>query len=343
MLMSDTPTTVETATRKPRLGFVGLGWIGRHRMEAIAASGHAEIVALSDPAPEAVEASAALSPGAARCASLDEVLAERPDGVVIATPSAMHADQTIRALEAGAAVFCQKPLGRTRDEAEAAVAAARRADRLLHVDLSYRHTAALRAIRTALDAGALGEVFAVDLTFHNAYGPDKPWFFDVTQSGGGCVMDLGVHLVDMALWALDFPEVADVSAHLYAGGRPLEDAEAQVEDFAVVTLTLATGAVVRLTCSWNLPAGRDAVIGADFYGTGGGASFANVDGSFFNFTAHLHEGTASRAVAVPPDDWGGRAAAAWAERLARDPRFDPSAENLVRLSGVLDRVYAGLR
>jgi predicted dehydrogenase len=48
-------------------------------------------------------------------------------------------------------------------------------------------------------------VFAVDLVFHNAYGPDKPWFYDPELSGGGCVMDLGVHLVDLALWSLDFP------------------------------------------------------------------------------------------------------------------------------------------
>jgi predicted dehydrogenase len=49
-------------------------------------------------------------------------------------------------------------------------------------------------------------VRAVDLTFHNAYGPDKPWFYDPAQSGGGCVMDLGVHLVDLALWTLGWPK-----------------------------------------------------------------------------------------------------------------------------------------
>jgi predicted dehydrogenase len=61
-------------------------------------------------------------------------------------------------------------------------------------------------------SGELGRVFAVDLVFHNAYGPDKPWFYDPELAGGGCVMDLGVHLVDLALWSLDFPGVTAVTS-----------------------------------------------------------------------------------------------------------------------------------
>ena len=75
--------------------------------------------------------------------------------------------------------------------------AAREADRLLGVDLSYRHTEAVRRIKALIDDGRLGDIFAADLVFHNAYGPGKPWFFDKNQSGGGCVIDLGVHLVDL--------------------------------------------------------------------------------------------------------------------------------------------------
>src|SRR5690606_9981181 len=119
------------------------------------------------------------------------------------------------------AVFCQKPLGRTAAEAAAAVAAARQADRLLAVDLSYRFTQGMQRIREQVRAGALGRVFAADLVFHNAYGPDKPWFYDPRLAGGGCVMDLGVHLVDLALWLLDFPDVERVESTLLAGGAPL--------------------------------------------------------------------------------------------------------------------------
>ncbi len=325
---------------RPRVGFLGVGWIGRNRLQAIADTNLVDVVAVSDPSPEAAQAALTIAPGAALADDLDGLLAFGLDGVVIATPSALHAEQTIRALEAGCAVFCQKPLGRTEREVRAVVAAARAADRLLAVDLSYRFTKAMVRIRERMQAGDLGRVFAVDLVFHNAYGPDKAWFRDPALSGGGCVMDLGVHLVDLALWALDFPEVTQVASHLYAGGEPLGRDRGQVEDFAVATLTLATGAVVRLACSWNLPAGCDAVIEASFHGEKAGASLRNVDGSFFDFTGEITRGSDHREiVASPPDDWDGRAAAAWSHDLASGGRFISDADRLVNTASVLDAIY----
>lgn len=331
-----------TRTLRPRLAFLGLGWIGRNRMEAVARAGLADIVALADPSPEAVQAAAAHAPEAAQGADLGAILATRPDGVVIATPSAGHAAETIACLQAGAAVFCQKPLGRNRDEAEAAVAAARQADRLLGVDLSYRRTAAMTAVRDSVALGELGQIFAADLVFHNAYGPDKPWFYDAALSGGGCVMDLGVHLVDAAMWVLDFPEVGRVRSALFQQGRRLPAGRGAVEDYAVATLDLANGTIVRLTCSWNLHAGRDAEISAAFHGTDGGAVFSNVNGSFYDFTAARNARTQQHTLASPPDDWGGRTVLDWADRLTRGGgAFDPSADHLIRLAEVVDRIYDG--
>jgi predicted dehydrogenase len=150
-------------------------------------------------------------------------------------------------------------------------------------------------------------------------------------------MDLGVHLVDLALWALDFPDVERVSSDLLSGGKPL--AQGQVEDYAAADLRLASGASVRLACSWRLPAGQEAVISAAFYGTAGGAALRNVGGSFYDFTAERFHGTSTEALAGPPDEWGGRAAADWARRLAAGERFDPAAERLVEVARVLDRIY----
>jgi hypothetical protein len=95
----------------------------------------------------------------------------------------------------------------------------------------------------------------------------------------------------------------------------------------------------RLACSWRLQAGRQAVIEATFYGEHGGASLRNVDGSFYDFEAHHLRGTTSELLVSPPDDWGGRAAAAWAERLAQDRGFDPEAERLVDVARTIDRIY----
>jgi predicted dehydrogenase len=319
-----------------RLGFLGTGWIGRQRMEAMLATGAVEAVALCDPSPECADEAAKLAPASRRVSTLAEMLELDLDGVVIATPSALHAGQSIEALEAGKAVFCQKPLGRNAAEARAVVEAARAADRLLGVDLSYRHTEAMRHIARLVQSGALGDVFAVDLTFHNAYGPDKPWFYDPAQSGGGCVVDLGVHLVDLALWTLGFPDIDDVDARLMSGGAPL--VPGRVEDYAIARFS-AGAAEVRLACSWRLHAGRDAVIEAAFYGTQGGAALRNIGGSFYDFTAERFDGTKATRLVGPPDLWGGRAAAAWAEQLAWTPGFDPQAEQFVRSTEVLDRIY----
>ena len=322
---------------KPRLGFLGVGWIGRNRLEAVAQDGRADIAAIADPSEDLVNKAAELAPGAALAASLDDLLELDLDGVVIATPSALHAEQSIRALEAGLAVFCQKPLGRHAAEARLVVETARAADRLLGVDLSYRYTAGMQTVRELIQSGELGDIYGVDLTFHNAYGPDKSWFYDRQQSGGGCVIDLGIHLVDLATWVLDFPVVTNTWSRLLREGKPL--AENEVEDFAMAGLELSNGAAVQLACSWRLPAGCDAVITASFYGTKGGASFRNIDGSFYDFRVERFHGTQRETLVEPPDDWGGRALLAWAEKLKNNRAFDVEAHHFVQVAEVLDLIY----
>jgi len=334
------PATATTETQLPQLGFLGVGWIGRNRLEAIAQQGAAEVAYVADPVPQNTADALQSAPTAVAVESLAAMLAEPAlDGVVIATPSALHAAQSIEALQAGKAVFCQKPLGRTAAETRAVVAAARQADQLLGVDLSYRHTAAMQRVYEVVQSGELGQIYAAELVFHNAYGPDKPWFYDPQLSGGGCVIDLGVHLVDLALWALGFPEVQEVRSHLFAKGQPLTNPAAQVEDYATASIALASGTHVQLSCSWNLPAGQEAIIGATFYGSGGGVAFKNTGGSFYNFVAERYHGTHTERLVSPPDAWSGRAGVVWAERLAQGETFSPEADEFVRVAEVLDKIY----
>lgn len=319
------------------LGFLGTGWIGRNRMEAMLGTGEAKAVSICDPDPEMAAAAGALAPEAEIVGSLDEMLERKPDGVVIATPSGLHAEQCIRAFEAGVAVFCQKPLGRNAQEVAAVLDAARKADRLLGVDLSYRHTAAMRAIRERIRAGELGRVFAADLIFHNAYGPQSGWFWNPELSGGGCLIDLGVHLVDLLLWIFDFPEVLEARGTLLRDGhKPGPD---EVENYATGEVALANGVHARIACSWNLSAGRDAVIEASFYGTTGGAAMRSEDGSFFDFAADLFRQQDSHRLVSPPDEWGGRAAVDWVLRLVAGERFEGSTTGLLETAGAIDRLY----
>lgn len=262
------------------------------------------------------------------------------DGVVLATPSSQHAEQSAAALDHAVPVFCQKPLGRDTFEVRALVNAARRADRLLGVDLSYRGTTALRVLRERLAAGAIGEVFAADLVFHNAYGPDKRWYRDRAASGGGCLVDLGIHLVDAGLWALDSPQVDSVRGARWARGRRLTSADEVNEDHAVAQISLASGAEVRLACSWWLAAGRDAEIAIDVWGTEGALRLANVGGSFYDFELAECHGTQREVLVSPPDPWGGRMIREWVARLAESPSFDPAIEAQVRVAEVLDAAAA---
>ncbi len=325
--------------KRPRLGFLGVGWIGFHRLEAILRSGEAEITAAADPKETALERVRELAPDVRTVSGLDALLDGDLDGVVIATPSAGHAEQSIAALESGCAVFCQKPLGRSAEEVRAVVDAARRADRLLGVDLSYRHLSGANLIRNLVHKGEIGTVYAANMVFHNAYGPDKAWYFNPSESGGGCVFDLGIHLVDLALWTLGFPKIVGCGSRLYAKGAPLTPDGGSVEDFAVARFDLDTGATVNIACSWNLHAGRDAVFEASFHGAGGGLSLYNVNGSFYDFRAERYRGTSREVLAEPPEEWGGRAATAWARNLAGSRRFDPEAEGIVTVTRALDAIY----
>jgi predicted dehydrogenase len=298
----------------PRLAFAGLGWIGRHRMNAVL---------------EANAGEAAYTCDVDTPLTFDDLLHSDADAIVIATPSAMHAEQAVAALERGKAVFCQKPLGRNAEETRRVVDAARANDRLLGVDLSYRHTDAMRAVKKLIPE--LGRIYAVELVFHNAYGPDKPWFYDARQSGGGCVIDLGIHLVDLALWVLGGRITATHARLHHHGGH-------DVEDYAAAMLD-GSGATIQLACSWNLSAGRDAEIRAVFYGTNGAAALRNVNGSFYDFVAEHRQKTQTTRLTEPGDPWGGRAIVAWAEQLALGNRFDPSIEQVVEVAEVLDGIY----
>lgn len=326
---------------RPRVGLLGLGWIGRKRLEALVADGVADVVGLCDTTPAALEAAEALAPGARRCQRYDELFELGLEVLVIATPSALHARQCIQAFERGVAVFCQKPLARTLAETEAVVAAARAADRSLGVDFCYRETRALSRLREVVRSGEIGLVHAVDLVFHNAYGPDAGWAYEPELAGGGCLMDLGVHLVDALGFVFDEIELSTAAAGLYRGGQRVSDPSRTVEDFASARLELANGVSVSLACSWRSSFGADARIGAEFFGTQGGVRFTNVDGSFYDFACELHRGNQRERLVSPPDDWGGRAVTSFVRRLATSRGFRPVPE-LVSLARTMDALYGRL-
>jgi predicted dehydrogenase len=333
------PETITNTGVKSNLAFIGTGRIGINRMKSLLREGICNPTAIFDPDAENARRAAELAPGASVSGSFDELIATRPDGVVIATPSALHAQQSIEALSKGIAVFCQKPLARSASETRQVISAAMKSNTLLGVDLSYRFTEGMQKIKK-LSHGELGKIFAIDLVFNNAYGPDKPWFYNARLSGGGCLIDLGIHLVDLALWILNFPEVVNVSSTLVSKGNIItHDNPDVIEDYVSAQMETSQGTSIRLVCSWNLPAGKDAEISASFYGTKASALFYNVNGSFYDFEAALCHGTSRKIISNPPDDWGGRALVNWARTLQSGKSFNSSAQEYYTTAQVIDRIY----
>src|SRR5215203_4824452 len=165
-------TLVETVINtKPKLAFAGVGWIGRNRMQAAAESGLADIALVYDPSPECIREAKRISAYSKSVTAFEDILNDSDlDGIVLATPSALHKSQSIQAFRSGKAVFCQKPLGRNAEEVSEVIKAASEANKLLGADFSYRYTMAFKKIYPILQSGELGKIFAVDLKFHNAYG-----------------------------------------------------------------------------------------------------------------------------------------------------------------------------
>lgn len=324
---------------KSNLAFVGTGWIGLNRMSSLLREDLCEPVAILDPDHLNAQRALEMAPAAVLFNDFNELVKSKPDGVVIASPSALHARQSIAFLENGIPVFCQKPLARTSEEVKSVITTARDSDRLLGVDLSYRYTNGIQLI-SELSINELGNIYAADLVFNNAYGPDKQWFYNPLLSGGGCLVDLGIHMIDLALLILNFPVVKNVSSTLFSKGRILKDNDRDTtEDYVSAQMETENGTVIRLSCSWNLPAGQDAEIKASFYGTKASALFYNINGSFYDFEVALCHGTTRRIISKPPDDWGGRALIDWTKTLQKNKKFNKSAFRYYDSASVIDMIY----
>ncbi|MDB6087005.1 MAG: oxidoreductase [Gammaproteobacteria bacterium] len=321
-----------------RLGFLGLGWIGLKRLEAVAALPQVEVAMLADSNAERLDAARRRHRDAAAVTDIDELLRGDLDGVVIATPNGWHAEQAVRCLTEGLAVFCQKPLATNARDAARVIDAARRADRLLGVDFCYRHVQGMDQLRRRIASGDLGRISSIDLVFHNAYAPDKGWCFDRTLAGGGCLLDLGSHLIDLALWLQGNPPLTLTSRHLFARGDAID--ALRIEDLALAEFQRPDGAAVRIACSWNAHSGRDAIIGARIMGSRGGAAWGNVNGSFYDFELEVFKSTERERLGGYPDDWGSRALEAWVRRLSHDRSFDPQADDFLHGARLIDAVYA---
>jgi predicted dehydrogenase len=323
----------------PRIGFLGLGWIGRMRLDAVAASGAGAVAAVCDANPDRLRSAQESYPEAAAFDDPEAMLdgaAGDLDALVVATPNAMHCRQGLAALERGLALFVQKPLGIVLSEVEQLLESARKADRLIEVDYTYRNLASAARLRDLIRAGSLGELFLAEGVFHNAYGPDKPWCFDRNLAGGGSFLDLGVHLVDLILWCLGSPE-AELQ-ELQAWRRDLAK-HPGIDGFTTADFRIDGGPRCHVVTSWHAHTGRDCEIRLVLHGANGTGEIRNVDGSFYDFELAQKTGTEEQVLIADHREWMNRGIVAWAQRLAENPGYDPGAEINRRIARVVDVVY----
>ena len=185
------------------------------------------------------------------------------DVVVVSTSNDQLAPVSIAALRSGKNVLCEKPLGRNSSEAAAIVDAARASGRLLKVGFNHRHHPAIAAAHTMVSEGAIGKVFAIRAVYGHGgrAGYEREWRADKARSGGGELLDQGVHIVDLARWFIG--EIVETQGFLGTFHWPIEP----VEDNAFALLRASGGGIVSFHTSWTQWKNtfRFEVLGADGY------------------------------------------------------------------------------
>jgi len=205
------------------VGIIGCGLIGRKRAHAL---GSARLVACADLIPERAQALARTEPGALATADWRDIL-ERPDVdiVIVATTNDTLAKVGRAALEAGKHVLVEKPAARNARELEPVIEAAQRSQVQARVGFNHRYHPALRKAHELHAEGLLGELMFVRGRYGHGgrLGYEKEWRAEPAMSGGGELIDQGIHLIDLARWFLgDFSEVQGF-AHTYFWQMPVDD------------------------------------------------------------------------------------------------------------------------
>jgi predicted dehydrogenase len=280
-----------TADRQLRAGVVGLGWAGQQHMAAYADLPDVELVALAG-MEDAMLADLGDLYGVAgdhRFHDWRELLERAElDVVSVATPTTLHSPIAVAALDAGLHVLSEKPLAENAAMGRLMVEAAERADRVLDVSFNHRRRGEVEALKNIVDAGVLGTIYYAKAGWLRREGIPGlgSWFTRRATAGGGPLMDIGVHMLDMALYLIGEPEVRAVTAATYAEFGPrgrgsskaatmrktgLQEGAFDVEDLATAFLRLDGGGTLLLESSWAQWIPQDLCY-VTLYGSEGGAN-----------------------------------------------------------------------
>jgi len=247
-----------------KVGIIGCGLIGKRRTQIASQSPSDEVVIVADIDKSLADTVATES----RCQSTtdwqDVVSRDDLDIVVIATPNKFLMLIAVAALESGKHVLCEKPPGRNYTETREMVAAAKKAGKLLKVGFNHRHHPAIWKAHEVCSQGEIGPLMYGRAIYGHGGRPgyDKEWRADADLSGGGELLDQGVHIIDLLRWFMgDFQEVVGfVNTYHWDLGfflpqtmhdTPSENNNPQLEDNAFAQLRTTNGQIAQLHTSWT--------------------------------------------------------------------------------------------
>ncbi len=278
---------------KIRVGVIGLG-MGRYHIEGYRTHPDVAVVAVADPDEARLREIGERYGVPKRYRSGEQMIArEELDIVSVVTPNKFHAPLTIAALEAGCHVLCEKPMALNAEEARRMLVAAQKADRRIMINFSYRFTEQSWALKRQVESGILGEVYFARTVWHRRRGLPGfgGWFGQKALSGGGPLIDLGVHRLDLALWLMGYPKPTWVMGSTYnaLGSALARECEAafDVEDMAVGLVRFENGATLEIEASWAANIGEAELMETRLYGTKGGLVQRNVDETY-KFEAEIY-------------------------------------------------------
>lgn len=274
-----------------QIGIIGAGAIGQKHAEAAVAAG----AAISWIVDTNVERAAELTEkfGGQPGDSADVVFNDdATDAIVIGVPNRLHHPLAIAALGAGKDLLLEKPMALTASQCEEINKTAARTGRIVQIGFVHRYTAVGRLAKQVVDEGRLGEIYHAKAHLHIRRGVPGlgKWFTTKEVAGGGALIDVGVHLVDLAMSTLGYPEVADVSGQVYStfgrrmrgyvyenmwAGPPDWDGVCDVEDAAHAFVRFRNGATLELDVAWagNFPEKSIPTSLVGFFGDAGGMTF----------------------------------------------------------------------
>ena len=267
------------------VGFIGCGYIAaKKHLPLTAGDRHCEIVSLYSRSRSRAEECQRLFGGLDTrvAASAEELLSdERVDLIIISTPNDTHAEYSIAALSSGHDVVCEKPMAINSADAENMLRCAEENHRFLHISYQNRFSKQAQFAKQMADSGALGEMYyARALALRRRALPNWGSCSTSAHQGGGPLIDIGSHALDLAMWLTGSYELDYVAGFTsdYIARRgssanrwgSWETARVDVEDFAAGFVRMKNGVVINVEASYALNSSTEAEAAADVFGSDGG-------------------------------------------------------------------------